>query len=482
MNLLFVLFLLQEKDYLDQSREIAVQFKANFLKDSVTNFIHEFERNKADSVEIFDFTVSERDAILRNELENTYSVQGAERVIKKIFTSNDPREMWGYILISYPEDTVALSQHVPENWDRSDRSLDHIFCSWKAIELPYGKFYFGVTQERLYQTVVSIVASKVHDSHFVEETYYWINEIKNYKGGKDYAVRLIHPNPRSSEGMLLSTDMQDAVGDFPYKRELECINRDGECFNTYYFKKKDSDNFARKITYSKLYAPYNWVVCMGSYYDDIYDSVSAIKKMKKNSPTRFAFPLFIALDVLLLAFIISRAYVCKKENESFKGQSYIDPLTEAHTRDYGKRRLSQEFAAFKTTNETPAVMLMDVDNFKTINDTDGRDAGDYALSKLVNIFFDQSRSSDVLIRWDGDKFMGIFDGMKKTACWHYSQKLLESISSQKFTYNEKDLQVTVSIGFSFFSEEDKNYLQVVERAEKALKEAKGAGKNRARVE
>jgi diguanylate cyclase (GGDEF)-like protein len=282
--------------------------------------------------------------------------------------------------------------------------------------------------------------------------------------------------------MLLSTDMQDAVGDFPYKRELECINRDGECFNTYYFKQKDSDNFARKITYSKLYAPYNWVVCMGSYYDDIYDSVSAIKKMKKNSPTRFAFPLFIALDVLLLAFIISRASVCKKENESFKGQSYIDPLTEAHTRDYGKRRLSQEFAAFKTTNETPAVMLMDVDNFKTINDTDGRDAGDYALSKLVNIFFDQSRSSDVLIRWDGDKFMGIFDGMKKTACWHYSQKLLESISSQKFTYNEKDLQVTVSIGFSFFSEEDKNYLQVVERAEKALKEAKGAGKNRARVE
>ncbi len=481
LNLFLTFFLLQEREFLDQSREIAVQFKANFLKDSVTNFIHEFERNKADSIEIFDFTVLERENLLQDSLESVRTLQGAERVIKSIFTPKDPREMWGYVLIAYPEDTVALSQNMPADWDRSDRSLENIFCAWRAIELPYGKFYFGVTQERLYNTMVSIVSSKIHNSHFVEETYYWINEIRNYKGGKDYAVRLIHPNPRSSEGMLLSTDMQDAVGDYPYMRELEGINENGESFSTYYFKKKDSDNFARKITYAKLYKPYNWVVCMGSYYDDIYDSVNAIKKAKQNSLNRIIVPFAILLDLILIVYMSMRFYEYKKEREALNEQTDIDPLTEAHTKDFGKRELRKKFMAYKITNDSPAVMLMDIDNFKTINDSNGKDAGDYVLSQLVSIFSEQSRLSDILIRWEGDKFMAIFDGMKKTACWHYSQKLLETVSSHTFNYKGKAIQATVSLGFAFFDETDKNHLQIVERAESALKEAKGAGKNRARV-
>ena len=176
LNLFLAFFLLQEREFLNQSKEIAVQFKANFLKDSVTNFIHEFERNKADAIELFDSKVSERENNLRDSLEDAYSLQAAERIIKSAFTSKDPREMWGYILIAYPADTVELSQNMPEDWDRSDRSLENIFCSWRAIEFPCGKFYFGVTQERLYNTMVSTVASKIHNSHFVEETYYWINE------------------------------------------------------------------------------------------------------------------------------------------------------------------------------------------------------------------------------------------------------------------------------------------------------------------
>ena len=481
LNLFLAFFLLQEREFLNQSKEIAVQFKANFLKDSVTNFIHEFERNKADAIELFDSKVSERENNLRDSLEDAYSLQAAERIIKSAFTSKDPREMWGYILIAYPADTVELSQNMPEDWDRSDRSLENIFCSWRAIEFPCGKFYFGVTQERLYNTMVSTVASKIHNSHFVEETYYWINEVKNYKGGKDYAVRLIHPNPRSSEGMLLSTDMQDAIGDYPYQRELEDINRDGEAFSSYYYKKKDTDNFARKITYAKLYKPYNWIVCMGSYYDDIYDSVNAIKRMKHNSLTRIIVPLSILLDLFLIAFLSMRFYEYKKEHEAVNEQTDIDPMTEARTKDFGKRELRKKFLAYKITNDSVAIMLMDVDNFKSINDANGKDAGDYVLSQLANIFTEQSRVSDILVRWEGDKFMAIFDGMKKSSCWHYSQKLLEAVSSHSFNYKGKTIQATVSLGFALFDENDKNHLQIVERAESALKEAKGAGKNRARV-
>ena len=482
LNLFLVLFIVQEKNALNQAKEIAVQFKMNFLKDSVTNFVNEFTRERSEAIENFDLSVSERENLLRDYLHSAQSLQAAQWALKKVFTSQDPREMWGYVLLSGLDDDIVESQNFPPAWDRTNRSLDEIFCSWREIELPFAKLYFGITQERLYNSILSIVSSRIHNSRFVEETYYWINEVKNYKGGKDYAVRLVHPNPRSSEGMLLSTDMQDAVGDYPYERELEEINTSGECFNTYYFKKKGSDDFARKITYSKLYKPYNWIVCMGSYYDDIYDYVETISKFRGKSVTKIAIPLIILLDLILIFLLASKIHSEHTALRSNNEQDDRDALTDTNTKTFGERQLKIEFTKFKLTNKSPAIMMMDVDNFKTINDAYGREAGDFVLAQIAGIFYEQSRSSDFLIRWGGDKFAGIFEGMKKDDCWRYAQKVLDAISSRKIQYKDKTIQATVSLGFSFFYENDKSCANAVERADSALKEAKGAGKNRARVE
>ena len=482
LNLFLVLFIAQEKAYLKQAREIAVQFKANFLKDSVTNFIHEFERNKEDAVEIFDFTVSERENNLKDSMQNARSLRAMEDIIKRTFTNADQRGMWGYALVVGLDEQIEFSQNIPENWDRNERTLSNIFCVWREIENPVGRFYYGITQEHLYKTMISIVSSKIYNSQFVEETYYWINEVKNFKGGKDYAVRLIHPNPRSSEGMLLSTDMQDAVGNLPYERELDGINKDGEVFSSYYFKKKNSDNFARKITYSKLYKPYNWIVCMGSYYDDIYNYTDTVNKIHGKSIFKFALPLAILLDLLLAAYLISKIRAEKKDKKIGLDEFRRDQLTEASTRDFGKIELKKKFEAFKSTGESPAIMFLDIDNFKTINDTYGREAGDFTLSQISGAFFAHCRSSDTLIRWENDDFAAIFDGMKKNACWNYAQKLIESISAKEIHFKDKSFHVTISIGFSYFKEDDKTFEQAVERARKALIDAKSAGKNRARTE
>ncbi|MBR5096645.1 MAG: sensor domain-containing diguanylate cyclase, partial [Treponema sp.] len=476
------LFVVQEKNYVEQAKEIAVQFKANFLKDSVTNFINEFERNKSDSIEIFDFTVSERQNALAEAMQNAWSVRAIQAILDKTFTSHDTRGMWGYALVTGLDEQIEASLNMPEDWDRTARSLDSIFCSWREIENPVGKFYFGITQDYLYKTMISIVSSKIYNSQFVEETYYWINEIKDYKGGKNYAVRLIHPNPRSSEGMMLSTDMQDAIGDRPYETELEGINKDGEVLSSYYFKKKDSDNFARKITYAKLYKPYNWVVCMGSYYDDIYDYVETLKKMKGKSLTRFIFPFALLLDLAFVFMIASYIYNERKSKTAAQKQLNRDHLTDASSKEFGERELKKRFAEYKTSKESPAIMVMDLDNFKTLNDAYGHESGDFVLAQVASLFYDQSRSSDIIIRWDGDKFVGIFQGMQKNVCWNYAQKLLESISQKKIQYKDKTISTSASMGFSFFQQNDKSYEQALERAEKALKEAKNAGKNRARVD
>ena len=99
---------------------------------------------------------------------------------------------------------------------------------------------------------------------FPHNQYVWINEVRNYSGGPGYAVRAVHVAEPETEGMPLSTDMADIRGNLPYKEELEGVVAHGDIFFTYYFKKPDSDEISEKLTYAKLYKPFNWIVCTGS--------------------------------------------------------------------------------------------------------------------------------------------------------------------------------------------------------------------------
>ena len=109
-----------------------------------------------------------------------------------------------------------------------------------------------------------------------DESYMWVQEIKNYNGGDDYAVRLIHPNLRDTEGLLLSTNSDDGFGNFPFKRELEGINKKGSVFFTYQFQTRNSDSKTMKITYSSLYKDFDWTISRGITLRKIDESVSQV--------------------------------------------------------------------------------------------------------------------------------------------------------------------------------------------------------------
>jgi|GEM_PF-718185 len=115
-----------------------------------------------------------------------------------------------------------------------------------------------------------------YSANLEDESYMWVQEIKNYNGGDDYAVRLIHPNLRDTEGLLLSTNSDDGVGNFPFKRELEGINKKGFVFFTYQFQTMNSDSKTMKITYSSLYKDFDWTISRGITLRKIDESVSQV--------------------------------------------------------------------------------------------------------------------------------------------------------------------------------------------------------------
>jgi len=147
------------------------------------------------------------------------------------------------------------------------------------------------------------VKERIRDLRLIDNGYIWVNRIINYQGGDEYAVREIHPNLPETEGILLSTNTRDPMGNQPYAVELNGINRDGEVFFEYYFKKMDSPKIARKISYAKLFEPWDWVVATGVYLDDVDQLIrietaemkKTLKKQYLNSLSLVAFIIFIAL-------------------------------------------------------------------------------------------------------------------------------------------------------------------------------------------
>ncbi|WP_191018058.1 diguanylate cyclase [Treponema zioleckii] len=154
-----------------------------------------------------------------------------------------------------------------------------------------------------------------------------------------------------------------------------------------------------------------------------------------------------------------------------------DALTGANSRQFGIEELEHGYINFMRGLPSPAIMMLDVDNFKSVNDTYGHEAGDQVLKKIIDTIYVNCRTNDKIIRWGGDEFIGIFDGMKPEVIPNFAEKLLNSVQNTKFNFGGKETNVTVSLGFSYFSKKDKQSDDVLSRADLALYKSKENGKN-----
>jgi len=213
--------------------------------------------------------------------------------------------------------------------------------------------------------------------------------------------------------------------------------------------------------------------------------VKAIK-MVTASILRIIIPFCIIISIGLITAITYWLGInhrkLKLETAMLEKQVNWDPLTNANTRVFGITELEHFFSNFRRGFKSPAIILFDVDNFKSINDTYGHEAGDQVLKNIVSTIMANCRTSDKIIRWGGDEFIGIFEGMQVDDCRMFTQKLLQAVSEAPMMLQEHEVHVTISIGFSYFLEEDSTYKTVLSRADKALYQAKKHGKNTAAFE
>ena len=151
-----------------------------------------------------------------------------------------------------------------------------------------------------------------------------------------------------------------------------------------------------------------------------------------------------------------------------------DELTGLRNRRAFEERLVLEFSMARRRKRDLAVLLLDVDNFKKINDQWGHGAGDAVLRRLSAILRTTVRLPDLVARYGGEEFVMLLPESGVDAALGLARRLMERIASETWDHQP----VTVSIGATAMTESLLNGFQIVAQADEALYAAKRGGKNR----
>ena len=168
----------------------------------------------------------------------------------------------------------------------------------------------------------------------------------------------------------------------------------------------------------------------------------------------------------------------KSYNDRLTHQATIDQLTQLRNRSFLMPFLSQCFSKYLRDHEDFAVLLLDIDHFKDVNDTHGHDAGDKVLIQLSEMLREQFRSSDVFSRYGGEEFLAVLINTNIEGASVIAERLLKAVNASMFEISDDlGISVTVSIGISQTSEHDSHYESIIKRSDDALYIAKKNGRN-----
>jgi diguanylate cyclase (GGDEF)-like protein len=174
-----------------------------------------------------------------------------------------------------------------------------------------------------------------------------------------------------------------------------------------------------------------------------------------------------------------------EENEKLRlelrEQAIRDPLTGLYNRRYLEETLPRELYRAARSSQPLSVLMIDIDNFKQINDTYGHQAGDKMLTEIGSLLRTQIRREDIACRYGGEEFLLVFYGISSQLANLRTKELLKAIRDLRVNYDNIPLAITVSAGVAAYPEIDHGMENLLRAADQALYTAKSAGRDRVKV-
>jgi len=187
---------------------------------------------------------------------------------------------------------------------------------------------------------------------------------------------------------------------------------------------------------------------------------------------------------LLLAYPVTVGYTAyrlarrvRQANDLLSTLSTLDGLTRLPNRISWEQAVANEFQRCRRIGHSAAVMMLDIDHFKAVNDAHGHQTGDAALRAVAAILRDSMRLHDVPGRYGGEEFGVVLPGIDEAGAAAIAERIRRRIE-QSVLDDAHGVRVTVSIGYAALEPQDNDHGAWIAHADRALYAAKAAGRNR----
>ncbi len=207
-----------------------------------------------------------------------------------------------------------------------------------------------------------------------------------------------------------------------------------------------------------------------------------VKGLKKSGAVFFCEISLIKVGMKAGTFLVAilRDITKSKENEKkLQNLAEIDALTGIMNRGTIENVLRREFERATRYDKNLALLILDIDHFKKVNDAFGHDMGDFVLKHLTLICRDNIREVDSIGRWGGEEFVVLMPEIDSKGVFVVAEKLRTSIENQPIEFDSGEkIQITISIGGAFYKKSNPKWELLFKEADKALYQAKEQGRNR----
>ena len=159
-------------------------------------------------------------------------------------------------------------------------------------------------------------------------------------------------------------------------------------------------------------------------------------------------------------------------------RNLVDGMTGLYNRKYLDEFIDKKMPQELASGTTYAVMFLDIDYFKMVNDTYGHDAGDAILQKLSKTMKESVSENEFIIRYGGEEFLIIMKNPTPQSANELATKINKKFEKIVFTFNNVSFSQTVSIGYAFFPTDTDQIWKCIKYADLCLYEAKETGRNK----
>lgn len=216
------------------------------------------------------------------------------------------------------------------------------------------------------------------------------------------------------------------------------------------------------------------------YWNNIYTQLIKNNRIEKNQ-IKIGEKYFEILGYFLKPTDTSAIQLILKDITFQVKLSIKDHLTNLYNRRYMEEFLVNEFEASRRYGHSFSLVMVDLDNFKQINDTFGHESGDIVLKTVSDIIICNMRKADVVGRYGGEEFLILLPKTIKQNAKKCMEKIRKLINKQRFNFNNHQIKITASFGISSYPEDCEDIQDLLAISDIRLYRAKRMGKNRIEI-